>query len=98
MARLFILVPRLCLGIYAFQGSALKIDLFGHHRGGRASESCVPRRSLGTRSRRTDSTEKNAAKCDYSAPSAISAVNDYVGKYGFTRSRTAQCNSSRFPG
>jgi hypothetical protein len=50
MARLFILVNRLCLGIYAFQGSALKFDLFGHHRGGRASESCIPRRSLGTRS------------------------------------------------
>jgi hypothetical protein len=27
-----VLVPRLCLGTYAFQGSALKIDSFGHDR------------------------------------------------------------------
>ncbi len=44
-----VLVPTLCLGTYAFQGSALKLALFHYDMGGRASRSGIPRQSLGTR-------------------------------------------------
>jgi hypothetical protein len=43
------LVPRLCLGTYAFQALALNIGLFHYDSGGGDSRSGVPTQSLGTR-------------------------------------------------